>query len=94
MLLAGRSLDALTAVSWGLATKCVDASELEPSALSLASSLVGSATQMLGPTKQLLTAGTLEGYAAHLAAERASISAIVANPDTRARVSAFARRSS
>ncbi|CAN5258816.1 enoyl-CoA hydratase-related protein [soil metagenome] len=93
ILLAGQSVSAETAAAWGFVTELVDEDKLDERAEALAEALAGSARQTLGPTKRLLSAEFLSGLEGHLAAEHTSIVAAMGDPDTVARVLAFAERS-
>ena len=67
---------------------------LEPDALDaradeLAARLVAGPTQVLGPTKKLLSAPALAGYRAHLDDEAVSITSYAAHPDTQTRIRAL-----
>jgi 2-(1,2-epoxy-1,2-dihydrophenyl)acetyl-CoA isomerase len=56
----------------------------------VAERLAGGATQVLGPTKRLLTAERLSAYAAHLDEEARTIASMVSRADTQNRIAAFA----
>ena len=92
MALLGRSVSAEEGLSWGLVTEVVAHSDLVARAHELGQSLGMGPSQMLGPTKKLLSAGTVEGYARHLDAEAETIAAMIALPDTRRRIGEFLAR--
>ena len=94
MALLGRKVNADEGLAWGLVTEVVAQGDLVGRARELGESLGTGASQMLGPTKKLLSAGTLEGYARHLDDEAEAISAMISLPDTRRRISEFLARSS
>jgi len=91
---AQRPLDAQHALDWGLVNELHTPDALEGRAAELAAQLAGSATQVLGPTKTLLSEDYLAGYEAALDREVASIAHLGANADTQQRIAAFVARSS
>ncbi|MFL4474091.1 enoyl-CoA hydratase/isomerase family protein [Paeniglutamicibacter sp. MACA_103] len=93
MALLGRAVNADEGLAWGLVTEVVAQGDLVARARDLGESLGTGATQMLGPTKKLLSAGTLEGYARHLDDEAETISAMISLADTRRRIGEFLARS-
>ncbi len=91
MGLGGRVANAEEALDWGLISELVESPDLAGRARQLGLQLAAGATQALGPTKRLLNAGRLAGYAEHLADELGTISFMTLHPDTRNRIEAFAR---
>lgn len=89
--LAGRVVTAKEALEWGLVNQVVDGANLRSSAEELGANLLRGATQALGPTKRLLTAEKMIGYAAHLKDEAETISSIASHPDSRTRIDSFTR---
>jgi len=92
MAVGGRVVTADEALDWGLITELVSAAELRSRAGSLGAQLSAGATQVIGPTKRLLTAERLAGYADHLADEAQTISAMITDPDTQERLARFVQR--
>ncbi|MET3920211.1 enoyl-CoA hydratase/isomerase family protein [Arthrobacter sp. UYEF20] len=92
MGLGGRVAAAKEALDWGLVTELVEESQLHGRTVELAAQLAGGATQILGPTKRLLTAARLSAYAGHLADEVQSITAMISQADTGSRIAAFVER--
>lgn len=93
MALLGRSVNAEEGLSWGLVTEVVAQADLVARARELGESLGAGPSQMLGPTKKLLSAGIDEGYAKHLDDEAETISAMISLPDTLQRIGKFLSRS-
>lgn len=93
MALLGRSVNAAEGLSWRLVTEVVAQADLVTRARELGEALGAGPNQMLGPTKRLLSAGTSEGYARHLADEAESIAAMISLPDTQRRIGEFTSRS-
>lgn len=92
MTLGGRRLSGNEAVAWGLANASAPAAVFDGELTVAEDAFLQGAVQTLGPTKRLLRAGMIEGYAAHLRAEASSIAALAAHPDTVRRVNRFAGR--
>lgn len=92
MTLMGRSATAQEAVDWGLATELVGEGRLVERARELGLAMGGGAAQALGPTKRLLAGDGAGSYAAHLADEAATISAMISHPLTRDTLENFVAR--
>jgi len=93
LCLAGRVLRSDEALAWGLVNEVHPDADLIAAAEARARSIAGGATQVIGPTKRLLTGAGLSDYAAAIDAENDSIAEIVTVPDTQARIAAFVQRS-
>lgn len=92
LALGGRRLSGNEAVEWGLANASAPSAIFEGELAVAEDGFLQGAVQTLGPTKALLRAGMIEGYATHLDAETKSISALAAHPDSVRRVNGFADR--
>lgn len=92
MTLGGRRLSGNEAVAWGLANASAPTAVFDGELIVAEDAFLQGAVQTLAPTKRLLRAGMIEGYAAHLRDESASIAALSAHPDTVRRVNRFAAR--
>jgi len=93
MVLTGAPASAADALAWGLASEVLEPDALDARADELAARLVDGPTQVLGPTKKLLSAPALAGYRAHLDEEAVSITGYAAHPDTQLRIRALIEKS-
>lgn len=91
MLLDDLTIDAATALDWGLITEIAD----DPAARSeqLARLWVDGATGAFGQAKRLIRAGARRGFADNLDDEARTIGASFDTPEAKARVAAFAAAS-
>ncbi len=91
MLLADITIDAATALEWGLVTEVA----ADPAARGeeIARFWLGGATAAFGQAKRLVRAGTRRSFAENLDDEAQTIGAAFDTPDARARVAAFAAAS-
>lgn len=92
LTLGRRRLSGNEAVEWGLANASAPAQVFSAELAVAEDGFLQGAVQALAPTKQLLRAGTLEGYREHLRAEAESISMLSGHPDSVRRVDRFAGR--
>ncbi|MGM7775788.1 enoyl-CoA hydratase/isomerase family protein [Arthrobacter sp. KNU-44] len=92
LLLGGRTVDAHEALEWGLIGEVAPEGVLANKVSELATALVSSPVQALGPTKRLLNSGAVHGYEEHLRREQEQIAALSLHPDTAGRIGAFAGR--
>lgn len=86
MVLTGAPTSAAEALAWGLVAEVLEPETLDARVDELAARLVAGPTQVLGPTKKLLSAPALAGYRAHLDAEAVSITGFAAHPDSQKRI--------
>ena len=91
MLLDDLTIDAVTAVDWGLVTEVA----ADPAARGeeIARSWLAGATAAFGQAKRLVRAGARRSFADNLDDEAQTIGAAFDTPDARARVAAFAAAS-
>jgi 2-(1,2-epoxy-1,2-dihydrophenyl)acetyl-CoA isomerase len=86
MVLTGAPASAAEALAWCLVAEVLEPEALDARADELATRLVAGPTQVLGPTKKLLSAPALAGYRAHLDAEAVSITGYAAHPASQKRI--------
>jgi 2-(1,2-epoxy-1,2-dihydrophenyl)acetyl-CoA isomerase len=91
-LLSDLTLDARTALEWGLVSEVVDPDQVAARAEEVARSWLGNAA--FGQARRLLRAGADRPFAASLADEAATIGAALDTAAARARIAAFAARRS
>ncbi|MFQ4149663.1 enoyl-CoA hydratase/isomerase family protein [Arthrobacter sp. LAPM80] len=89
MSLLGGTVGAAQALQWGLVSEIVEETGLIQRAAELGEQLGSGATQVLGPTKRLLAGRRASDYAAHLADEAATITTMIAHPQTHKSIAAF-----
>ncbi|NNC11737.1 enoyl-CoA hydratase/isomerase family protein [Planctomonas sp. JC2975] len=94
LLLSDRSLTAAEALDWGLVAEVVPADELSARARAVADRWTSGATGAYGQAKRLVRSGRNRDYAASLDDEARTIGAAFETPEARARIAAFAARSS
>jgi 2-(1,2-epoxy-1,2-dihydrophenyl)acetyl-CoA isomerase len=87
-LLGGRPLDGRTAQEWGLVARVVSDGEALSAALSLAREIAARPPEGVAAVKRLV-GRDLDRFAAHLDAERSSISALAGSVEGRRRMRAF-----
>ncbi|WP_372698900.1 enoyl-CoA hydratase/isomerase family protein [Arthrobacter sp. JSM 101049] len=92
LTLGGRRLSGNEAVAWGLANASAPAAVFDGELTVAEDAFLQGAVRTLAPTKRLLRAEMLEGYADHLREESARIAALADHPDTVRRVNRFAGR--
>lgn len=92
LTLGGRRLSGNEAVAWGLANASAPVAVFDAELTMAEDAFLRGAVQALAPTKGLLRAGTLAGYAEHLREESVRIAALADHPDTVRRVDRFAAR--
>jgi len=90
MLLQDVTIDAATALDWGLVTEVVPAAEVAERALAIGRSWLTGATGAYGQAKRLIRAGAERDFAVNLADEAATIGARFDTPEAAARIRAFA----
>ena len=89
LILAGRRLDAQTALDWGIVNELVAKSELDTQLAKLLSRLEKVPAGALRASKRLLLVPLLEQYQAHLDLERDSIAELITSPESVALQNAF-----
>lgn len=92
LFFAGRKLDAATAHEWGVVNEVVEADALGARAMEIASAMAEAPAGAVGATKGFLNEGWIGGYRDHLEREAASIAALIASEESRARQAAFLGR--
>ncbi|KDA06725.1 enoyl-CoA hydratase [Microbacterium sp. CH12i] len=92
LALAGRRLDARTALEWGVVNDVVAPDALTEAAASMARSIARTPAAALAATKRLLNAAWIQGYGEHLAQEAESIARLMATEESRALQHAFLAR--
>lgn len=93
LLLQDRTIDAATALDWGLVAEVVPGAEVAPRAEAVARFWLENSTAAFGQAKRLVRTGAGRTLAENLADEAASIGARFDTDDSRARVAAFASAS-
>ncbi|RLP72695.1 enoyl-CoA hydratase/isomerase family protein [Mycetocola tolaasinivorans] len=93
LVLSDRSLDAQTALDWGLITEVVPGEDLANRALAVARHWAGGASLAFGQAKRLLRTGVGRSFQAGLDDEAHTIGAAFAGPESAERIAAFAARS-
>jgi len=93
LLLQDITIDAATALDWGLVTEVVAAAEVAGRAEAVARFWLDNATGAFGQAKRLVRSGAGRSFAENLDAEAASIGARFDTDEARARVAAFAAAS-
>ncbi|MFK4836575.1 enoyl-CoA hydratase/isomerase family protein [Microbacterium sp. ZW T2_14] len=93
LLLQDLTIDAETALDWGLVTEVVPAAEVAGRAEAVARFWLDNATGAFGQAKRLVRTGAGRSFAENLDDEAASIGARFDTDDARARVAAFAAAS-
>lgn len=91
MLLLGESIDAATALDWGLASELVAGDRLDARVAELAATLTSSPAA--NETVRLLRRSRLLDLGAHLEEEARTITAMLPSPDAQRRIGAFLSRS-
>jgi 2-(1,2-epoxy-1,2-dihydrophenyl)acetyl-CoA isomerase len=89
-LLSGATLDAATALDWGLVTEVVDLDDLEARAGEVVAGIAALPREAVGEAARLLRLAPERPYAAQLADEAATIARLSATPDADALITAFA----
>jgi 2-(1,2-epoxy-1,2-dihydrophenyl)acetyl-CoA isomerase len=92
MVLRGIPVDAVTAVTWGLADEAVALDSLDSTAAALATELAAGPTYSLGHTKSLLNNPASAGLDAALSQETKSVEATVRSADFKEGLRAFVER--
>lgn len=92
MLLRGVSVNAATAVQWGLADEVVEASSVDDAACALAAELAAGPTFSLGHTKDLLNRRAVGELAGTLRAEADGVEATIRSADFKEGIRAFIQR--
>ncbi|MGC3992808.1 MAG: enoyl-CoA hydratase-related protein [Propionicimonas sp.] len=93
LLLSDRSLDAGTALDWGLVTEVVPPEDVAARAEEVARAWLDGATAAFGQAKRLVRAGASRPFVESLADEAATIGRAFDTEVSRVRVAAFAARS-
>jgi 2-(1,2-epoxy-1,2-dihydrophenyl)acetyl-CoA isomerase len=93
LLLQDTTIDAATALDWGLVTEVAPAAEVAARAEAVARFWLDNATGAFGQAKRLVRTGADRSFEANLADEAASIGARFDTQESRARVAAFAAAS-
>lgn len=93
LLLQDRTIDAATALDWGLVAEVVPGAEVAARAEAVARFWLENATAAFGQAKRLVRAGADRTFAENLDDEAASIGARFDTDESRARVAAFAAAS-
>ena len=93
LLLQDLTIDAATALDWGLVTEVVPAGEVAARAEAIARFWLSGATGAFGQAKRLVRTGAGRSFAENLDDEAASIGARFDTDESRARVAAFAAAS-
>jgi 2-(1,2-epoxy-1,2-dihydrophenyl)acetyl-CoA isomerase len=93
LLLQDRTIDAETALAWGLVAEIVPGAEVAARAEAVARFWLENSTAAFGQAKRLVRVGAERTFAENLADEAASIGARFDTDDSRARVAAFAAAS-
>ena len=93
LLLQDVTIDAATALDWGLVTEVVPAEDLASRAEAVARFWLDGATGAFGQAKRLVRTGAGRAFAANLDDEAASIGARFDTDESKARVAAFAAAS-
>ncbi|MDQ7992508.1 MAG: enoyl-CoA hydratase-related protein [Propionicimonas sp.] len=94
LLLTDTTLDAATALDWGLVSEVVPAAEVATRAEQVARFWLANATAAFGHARRLVRAGADREFAANLADEAATIGGSFDTPQARGRIAAFAAGSS
>lgn len=93
LLLQDRTIDAATALDWGLVAEVVPADAVADRALDVARFWLAGATAAFGQAKRLVRVGADRTFAENLDDEAATIGARFETDDARARIAAFAAAS-
>lgn len=93
LLLQDRTIDAATALDWGLVAEVVPGAEVASRAAEIARFWLDNSTAAFGQAKRLVRTGAGRTFDENLADEAASIGARFDTDDSRARVAAFAAAS-
>jgi len=93
LLLQDRTIDAETALDWGLVAEVVPAAELADRARAVAQFWLDGATAAFGQAKRLVRVGADRPFAENLDDEAATIGARFETDEARARIAAFAAAS-
>ena len=89
LLLTGRTIDAATALEWGLVSEVTQAGNAEAAARELAEEIAALPGRAVRATKRCLREGLIHGRAAGEAAEMAAIAEIYASKDAQEGARAF-----
>jgi 2-(1,2-epoxy-1,2-dihydrophenyl)acetyl-CoA isomerase len=90
-LLAGESIDAATALDWGLVTEVCDVDDLDARAGEVVAGIAALPREAVGQAARLLRLSPERTYAAQLVDEAATIARLSATPDASALITAFSR---
>lgn len=93
LLLQDRTLDAATALEWGLVAEVVPAEQLAGRAREVAEVWLSGAPGVFGQAKRLVRSGACRSFAESLADEARTIGAAFDAPAARSRIAAFAAAS-
>ncbi|QIG39255.1 enoyl-CoA hydratase/isomerase family protein [Microbacterium sp. 4R-513] len=93
LLLQDRTIDAATALDWGLVTEVVPAAEVASRAQEIAGFWLANATAAFGQAKRLVRVGADRTFSENLDDEAATIGARFETEESRTRVAAFAAAS-
>lgn len=93
LLLQDVTIDAATALDWGLVTEVVEPDAVAPRALEVARFWLDNATAAFGQAKRLVRTGFDRTFADNLADEARTIGSRFDTPEASARIAAFAARS-
>lgn len=93
LLLQDRTIDAATALDWGLVSEVVPAAEVADRARAVAGFWLANATAAFGQAKRLVRIGADRDFGENLDDEAATIGARFETDESRARVAAFAAAS-
>ncbi|WP_240658902.1 enoyl-CoA hydratase/isomerase family protein, partial [Microbacterium sp. CPCC 204701] len=93
LLLQDRTIDAATALEWGLVAEVAPGAEVAARAEAVAQFWLENSTAAFGQAKRLVRTGPDRSFEENLADEAASIGARFDTDDSRARVAAFAEAS-
>ncbi|TDN91360.1 enoyl-CoA hydratase-related protein [Microbacterium sp. BK668] len=93
LLLQDRTIDAATALDWGLVAEVVPAADVAARAQAIADFWLAGATAAFGHAKRLVRVGAARSFEENLDDEAATIGARFETPESRTRVAAFAAAS-
>jgi len=93
LVLQDVTIDAATALDWGLVTEVVPASDVATRARAIADGWLSGATEAYGEAKRLVRTGAHRTFGENLADEAATIGALFDTDESRARVAGFAAAS-
>ncbi|WP_457967005.1 enoyl-CoA hydratase/isomerase family protein [Arthrobacter sp. D1-29] len=92
VLLAKRTLDAATALDWGLVNHVASADELETATIQAVNTIATQPAPARAAAKRLLAQNWIDGYSTHLDREQTSIARLTASKESTALRDAFVRK--